>query len=1105
MKNVLLALTVILFTSNAFAQNCQNDTIPPTIECVFSLAADTCGFGQVSISAKEFLVFSYDDCTDSTELNFSFTIDPIDTIATFTSSSDSVSIWVTDAAGNKSLCNSRLNIVTNSCQCEEDFEITATIQPGCQGSFTLGSITLDFIDWQNFSDYTYRWSTGDTNTNGIQRLSPGKYSVTLTDELGCSYTQEFDVPHAVQFDKFTFPSCNNDGTALIVIDEESRYDFTWSTGETSAGITGLVSGTYGVTVGSGGCLRIDSIEVESTIDVNIDVTYNCEGTGNIEITPQNDTSDLLYRWNNNATTSSLNDLETGIYTVSIVDRDGCLRVEQIEVEEYRPLEIVRIRTEDNCDGTGNIYPTVRGGESPYSFRWEGSDGTIRAGENLLSNIGVQYFLEVEDSVGCVVSTDTLILPNIAPNFDVEIETITNCEENTIDVRALIFENGELKEDVSDYNFYWPRFGDTTQILTDLNFNTRQFMDYRVNVANRNECEETRYKRMGWGEETENCHFKGLSGIFFLDQNGNCQYDSSVFSFEPWLPFPEIEVALVKDTLLDEDLVILENDFKSGYTEGAQISWGKYGGGIYHIRFNVQKPYPLDYKFMKISTDFPNSCSYKYIPIDTFLVGDTSLVDFDIPIQLNENCELLTVDISTPFLRRCFESTYYVNYCNLSTVEIENAYIEVQLDDFLDFASSDLEAIDLGNNLYRFDLGTLEAGECGHFPIKVEVSCDAVLGQTHCTSANIFPIPDCLDWSGAELQITAECEADSVLFTIENIGEEDMLTPSSYIAIEDVVMFSQGGFELARQEKIQFRFPQNGSTYRLSAQQADGLPYPSQPTMALEGCGTNDAGDFSRGFVTQFPEDDAAIFRAIHCEENRGAYDPNDKQVFPKGVGALGQIEQNVDLEYKIRFQNTGTDTAFTVVILDTLDAQLDVSSVQAGASSHPYIFEVIGDNVLRFQFNNILLPDSTTNLAASQGFVQFRVSQNADVPLGETILNDAAIYFDFNEPIITNTVSNQIGTDFLEIISNTSEPTGKFKVQVSPNPLDQSAIIEIEGQSLTNATFILYDFRGREVRRQRVSENKFHFYRKNLVAGGYFFKIVRHKDVFHTGKLVLTD
>ncbi|MEL6720479.1 MAG: T9SS type A sorting domain-containing protein, partial [Bacteroidota bacterium] len=727
--------------------------------------------------------------------------------------------------------------------------------------------------------------------------------------------------------------------------------------------------------------------------------------------------------------------------------------------------------------------------------WSNSNAEVILSDSLVNLPEGTYFLQVEDANGCI--TTSSIDLDVSPAFEVEIELIANCEENTFIIEASIIEENGTNNGA--YEFQW----NTGENSSTVN-NPIVGVGYFVWIINEDGCTfESDVIIIPDNFYSEFCNQKSLNGTLYLDQNNDCRYDSSELTID----FPQIQVALVKDSLLDSDLILLENDL-GAYVEGIQYQEIRpfNRNGRYELFFNVQKPYTSDYQYLKISTNFPNNCNYRYIPIATLLEEDISLPNFDIPIQLDENCELLTVDVSTPFLRRCFESTYYINYCNRSAVEVENAYIEVQLDDFLDFMSSSLEATDLGGNLYRFDLGTLTEGECGQFPIKVNVSCDAVLGQTHCTSASIFPIPDCLNWSGAEIQITAECEVDSVLFTIENIGDTDMLNPSAYIAIEDVVAFSQGGFELGVQEKKELRFAKNGSTYRLRAQQVNGLPYPSQPTVALEGCGTNEVGDFSRGFVTQFSEDDAAIFTSIHCEENRGAYDPNDKQVFPRGVGALGQIEQNVNLEYKIRFQNTGTDTAFTVVILDTLDTRLDVSSVQAGASSHPYVFEIIDDRVLRFQFNDILLPDSTTNLAASQGFVQFRVAQEVDVPLGETILNNAAIYFDFNDPIITNQVSNFVGKDFLQIISSTAnEPIPNFKVQVSPNPLEQLANIKIEGQLLTNAIFILYDFRGRKVRQQRIEGNKFQFYRKNLVSGGYFFKIVRHKDIIYTGKLVLVD
>ena len=187
------------------------------------------------------------------------------------------------------------------------------------------------------------------------------------------------------------------------------------------------------------------------------------------------------------------------------------------------------------------------------------------------------------------------------------------------------------------------------------------------------------------------------------------------------------------------------------------------------------------------------------------------------------------------------------------------------------------------------------------------------------------------------------------------------------------------------------FPANGSTWRLQIDQEPGHPSLSNPTVVVEGC--TQYG--SMGFVNQFSMSDADPYIAIDCQEVIGSYDPNDKQAFPEGYAEQHFIEPNTSIEYKIRFQNTGTDTAFTVRVEDQLSPLLDLSSIEAGTSSHPYRLEVREGGWLVFHFENILLPDSTINEPASHGFVQFRVNQKEDNPLGTIIENTAEIYFDF--------------------------------------------------------------------------------------------------------------
>src|SRR5690606_17103611 len=111
------------------------------------------------------------------------------------------------------------------------------------------------------------------------------------------------------------------------------------------------------------------------------------------------------------------------------------------------------------------------------------------------------------------------------------------------------------------------------------------------------------------------------------------------------------------------------------------------------------------------------------------------------------------------------------------------------------------------------------------------------------------------------------------------------------------------------------------------------------------------------------------------------------------------------LHYKIRFQNTGTYYAENVAILDTLSEHLDPATIHGVIASHDYRIDFLHNKYLVFYFDNIFLPDSFTNEAASHGYVSFFIKQRPQLPHGTVIDNSAAIYFDYNEPIITNTVS----------------------------------------------------------------------------------------------------
>ena len=135
----------------------------------------------------------------------------------------------------------------------------------------------------------------------------------------------------------------------------------------------------------------------------------------------------------------------------------------------------------------------------------------------------------------------------------------------------------------------------------------------------------------------------------------------------------------------------------------------------------------------------------------------------------------------------------------------------------------------------------------------------------------------------------------------------------------------------------------------------------------------------------------------------GSFDPNDKQGITNATGSTDQFSLGSDdwIDYTVRFQNTGTDTAFTVVIRDEIEADLDIQSLEITAASHPFTPSFGNGRELVFTFSDILLPDSTTDLLGSQGFVAFRMKPRTGILPGDLITNTAEIYFDFNPPVIT--------------------------------------------------------------------------------------------------------
>lgn len=271
-----------------------------------------------------------------------------------------------------------------------------------------------------------------------------------------------------------------------------------------------------------------------------------------------------------------------------------------------------------------------------------------------------------------------------------------------------------------------------------------------------------------------------------------------------------------------------------------------------------------------------------------------------------------------------------------------------------------------------------------------------------------------------------------------------------------------------------------------------------------------------------------------------AYDPNDKLVSPDREGDENYTLFDEALTYTVRFQNTGNDTAFTVVIRDTLDAFLDASTLSVLASSHRNVLssEMKENKFLTFTFEDILLPDSTVNFNGSQGYITYTIQPMEDLDENSIIENSASIYFDFNPPILTNTTQNtmvsclpyketiveatlQLGGSYtlpdgivvseagsytseildeegcpievvitiLDILNNTDNSSLLESFLIQPNPTQSYFYLDIQTQAKINHSLVVTNIHGQVVFSESILQQTTRVDILDLASGIYFVQL----------------
>ena len=326
---------------------------------------------------------------------------------------------------------------------------------------------VDISSTGGVTPYAIEWSTFEFNKNSIDNLGSGVYNVTVTDKLGCIYTESFTLftpSISLTPAVIVSPACSGKPTGSISITATGgtpkpggTYDYKWSNNTTQNGvvsgsISGIPEGIYSVTItDANNCSVISNFElvpgvtIDATIDKQIPVCFG-DGTGQITATGTTNgttTGPYTFNWeasagvpNNTNTTSIVSGLNNGFYDVTITDAAGCFKEKTIEIKGNGEIVFLIInKINDNCsgapsgsatiyDGSGNTIPFPdpnNPGNGLYEFTWSNGSNptTLKAVSLQLNNLsgtadGTRYYVTITGVDGCTADTSFLIFKKDAP-------------------------------------------------------------------------------------------------------------------------------------------------------------------------------------------------------------------------------------------------------------------------------------------------------------------------------------------------------------------------------------------------------------------------------------------------------------------------------------------------------------------------------------------------------------------------------------------------------------------------------------------------------------------------------------------------------------------
>ncbi|MBL7925958.1 MAG: T9SS type A sorting domain-containing protein [Bacteroidia bacterium] len=427
----------------------------------------------------------------TTPYTYSWSTLPAQTAATATGlSAGAYSVVVVDA---------------NGCTASADVTITQPDSIALNGNITHvlcnggNNGMIDIIPTGGIAPYSVIWSNGSTNTT-VSGLTAGNYTATVTDANNCTRVETFIVtePAAIVIGgTINNATCfgNSNGSIISsVTGGVSPYVYNWSTGATTANVSGLAAGVYTVIViDANSCTAsmqftvAEPAELSCVCNANI-TNVSCAGgaDGSVTALPSGGTAPYSYSWIRIsptvsgvlATTQTISGLTAGVYEVTITDANGCTKVGTAVITEPAPLTVFAAPFNVACNGnsSGTATATASGGTLPYTYSWNTSPVQT---SNIATGLGAGiYTVVVTDANGCTVSTTVTITQPTAIATTMK-KTNVSCRNGSNGTAQVLASGG-----TPGYTYLWNN-GATTAYITGLTAGT-----YTVTVTDANGCTVT---------------------------------------------------------------------------------------------------------------------------------------------------------------------------------------------------------------------------------------------------------------------------------------------------------------------------------------------------------------------------------------------------------------------------------------------------------------------------------------------------------------------------------------------------------------------------------------------------------------------------------------